>query len=159
MSTNKNLIAVALSVLLGSMIVTLYPQRKQILNAIAQKGSELKEQSQDFADDMVRRGLALAHLERLKEHNGMRAGMRTLSWQSGLAGLLLGSGAALMLAPKTGRETRKQVKKLYWKLFGKTQTLIHDLSNSTSPFINTIYPIEKPRRKGVRRRSMMRKLK
>lgn len=144
----KNFFATAIATaLIGSLAYKLYPRSDELLEAFTEKGEELKNRSIDYADELIDKGLALAHLQ--------RAERSTLSWKSCLAGLLFGTGAALLLAPKNGRDTRRQLQRI---LSGITATS-HNITSKNhhrpahktqraTPYHNaeTIYPVKKTRK-------------
>jgi len=58
-------------------------------------------------------------------------------WKGGLVGILLGTGLAFLIAPKSGKQLRTQVARTYNDIFDKTQEVVHLFKNGTHPFQRT----------------------
>lgn len=131
------LLGAALGTLLGSLAVALYPRRQEILETITDRSEEFTDKAREYADFLLKK----AYLrEERREAN--------LTWITGLAGLLIGAGAALFLTPKTGRQLRNQVQKKYGELSDKTQDVLDLFKNNSHPFVRskTLHPVKKARK-------------
>jgi gas vesicle protein len=119
-----------LGTLLGSLALKLYPQRRKFINSLIDQTSEAKE----YANQMLRQ----AGLSESKNYNkaGYIAG--------GVIGLLVGTGIALALAPKTGKQLRNQFNRAYQELLGNTENVIrtfkHDARSLHKMAVNGTRP-------------------
>lgn len=128
MAKNKIIAGAAIGTLLGSLALALFPRRKEIVDAIMDQGEEFTDKAKEYAQLLLDKGRNLANFRVEEEDNSAAI------W-SGVAGLILGAGAALFMAPKTGKQLRNQAIKTYNELFGKTKSVINVLKNSSHPFI------------------------
>lgn len=88
----------ALGTLLGSLAVALYPKRFEIIEAVMDQTNGLGDRAKDYANLLFKED----HSQEMRNH-----------YLSGLAGLVLGAGMTLFLAPKSGKQLRAQVTKAY----------------------------------------------
>jgi hypothetical protein len=124
MTSAKKIIAgAALGTLLGSLIVALYPKRNEIFDVIREQSTDYADKAKQYADLILNGKQAIAR----NTNNSFLKG--------GILGALLGAGAALLLAPKTGRQLRNQVSQAYNEISDKTEHVV-DLfkNNSHNPF-------------------------
>ena len=123
MAAKKIIAGAALGTLLGSLLVALYPKRDEIFDAIQDHSTDYAEKAKQFANIMLNGKQAVTH----------NAGNTFL--KGSILGALLGAGAALFLAPKTGKQLRNQVSQAYNEISDKTEHVV-DLfkNNSHNPF-------------------------
>lgn len=55
-----------------------------------------------------------------------------------IAGGIIGAGVALLYAPQSGKETRKDIKRYARKARRKTEEIVDDFSDSVSRMVSTI---------------------
>jgi gas vesicle protein len=55
-----------------------------------------------------------------------------------IAGGIIGAGVALLFAPQSGKETRKDIKRYAKKARRKTEEIVDDFSDSVSKMVSTI---------------------
>lgn len=121
MAAKKIIAGAALGTLLGSLLVALYPKRNEIFDAIQDQSTDYADKAKQFANIML---------------NGKQAHNAGNTFLKGsILGALLGAGAALLLAPKTGKQLRNQVSQAYNEFSDKTEHVV-DLfkNNSHNPF-------------------------
>ena len=68
----------------------------------------------------------------LNENNGFGAGSLILSF---FAGGLVGAGVALLVAPKSGKETREQLKEMADEFKGKAEGYIEEMKEQVSTVV------------------------
>ncbi len=148
MTKLKILTGAAIGTLLGSLAIALYPRRQEIMDAIADQSEGLSDKARDYIDALISKGAVLTHLREEEED-------RSVYWKSGLAGVLFGAGAALFLAPKSGKQLRSQVLRVYNDLSGRTQEVIRDFKNNGHPFhhVETIRPVKRAVKRAVKPKS------
>lgn len=115
--------------LLGSLAVFLYPKRREIMQAVLEHASDFSEKAKDYAEDFLGNEGRMI-FQRASRRNGYVT--------SGLAGAFIGAGIALALAPKSGRQFRNQLSKVYQTIFDRTQEVAHSFRNNTHPTRNGI---------------------
>jgi len=115
----------ALGTLVGSLFVFLYPKRLEIIEAVLDQTNGFADKAKEYADVMFTKGRKSSQRKMAYQNNYLRGG---------LAGLLLGAGAALFLTPKTGKQLRNHVTKSYNELFGRTQEVVSIFKNNAHPF-------------------------
>lgn len=121
-----------LGTVLGSLAIILYPKRQEIFEAVLERTGDFPERAREYADMILNN----------RKNKTVVNGYLT----SGLAGLFLGAGVALALAPKTGKQFRTQFAKAYNELFGKTQSVAHFFRNNSHP----IHAVMRPKKKAKR---------
>lgn len=126
MANLKILTGAALGTLLGSLAIMLYPRRQEIMDAIVDQSEDISDTAKEYIGALIDKGAVLVNLRREEEHN--------IDWKSGVAGLLLGVGAALILAPKSGKQLRSQIQRMYSDISDRTHDVIRDFKNNGHPF-------------------------
>jgi gas vesicle protein len=111
----------ALGTLIGSVAAALYPKRKEIIKAIQDESEYLSRKAHDVADSMPR------FRREPPRSNLFIAGS--------LFGLFVGAGAALLLAPKTGKGLRNQIARKYNEINDKTHEIIDLVQHNAEPYI------------------------
>jgi gas vesicle protein len=120
MTTAKKIISgVTVGSLLGSLATLLYPRRDEIMDY-------MREHSDDFNN---LKDIAKEYGSTLLNKRFRKSEDRSNYWKIGLAGLLVGAGTALLLAPKAGKSLRGQLSKAYNDISEKSEELIHEFKN------------------------------
>lgn len=121
-STKKMISGAAIGTLLGSLAALLYPRRQEIIERIRDHSEDLN----DFKEKAREYG---------KRFDFRRVEYRENYWKGGLIGLIVGAGAALLIAPKTGKNLRGQLTRAYNDLSERSEEVIHQFkNNSHNPF-------------------------
>jgi gas vesicle protein len=137
MKNIKTLItAAALGTIIGSLSATIYPQRKKILHSLIEQA----EQARECADILMSKGEKLIPRKTVYRNNYL---------PGGVAGVIIGAGLALLLAPKSGKQLRTQVSKAYSDLSNKTHEAMDLIKNHTTPHTNRLPSNLKNRKKAV----------
>jgi gas vesicle protein len=130
MTSNKIFSGAALGSLLGTMAALIYPQRNGIREYINDHSDHINyyaKKARDYGNSLFNRG------SRQRE-------IRYNYLKSGLVGVILGAGAALLLAPKSGKALRGQLTKAYNDISEKSEGFVHHFkSNAHYPFSDTHY--------------------
>lgn len=128
-SAKKILSGAAFGTLLGSLSAVLYARRYEILQKLDKRSSNLNhltEKAREYGESLFnsRKKLRFQKAEDLDKY-----------WKGGLVGLLVGAGAALLVAPKSGKSLRGQLSRAYEDMSEKSEKLIHQFkNNSHAPF-------------------------
>lgn len=128
-STKKIISGAAIGTLLGSLVALAYQRRNEILERVRDHSgdfNDLKEMAKEYGGALINKGRQL---------NFRKMEPRTNYWKSGFIGLMAGAGAALLLAPKSGKSLRGQLSRVYNDFSEKSEEVIHQFkNNSLVPF-------------------------
>lgn len=130
MTSKKIFSGAALGSILGTMAALIYPRRRGITEYI-----------HDHSDDLnYYTNKAREYGNSLFNSRSHQRDIRNNYLKSGLAGVVVGIGAALLLAPKSGKALRGQLTKAYNNISEKSEELVHQFkANSHYPFANSHY--------------------
>lgn len=130
METTKKVIAgAALGTLLGSLAVALFPRRYEIMEHIknhSEDFNDLPGKAREFGESLLNRGKRLSFRRVEYQDNYLKGG---------LIGLIIGAGAALLAAPSTGKNLRRQISHAYNDIAERSEEVIHQFkTNAHNPF-------------------------
>jgi gas vesicle protein len=130
MESHKKLIAgAALGTLLGSLAAILYPRRYEIIEQIKNHSEDMggfTGKAREFGESLLNSGRRLSFRKVEYRDNYLKGG---------LIGLIVGAAAALLAAPSTGKNLRRQLSHAYNDLAERSEEVIHQFkNNSHNPF-------------------------
>lgn len=132
--TKKIASGAALGTLLGSLAAMMYPKRREIIEHVMDRAediSHLAEKAREYGEAFMGNGKLF--------NFGHKTESKANYIKGGLIGFLIGAGAALMMAPKTGKNLRGQLARAYNDLSERSEEFVHHFKN------NTHYPFATPR--------------
>jgi len=135
-SKNKLFSGAALGSILGTMAALLYPRRHDIMEYVREHSNDVNritDKAREYGNSLFNRGY------RQKE-------IRNNYLKSGFVGVIIGAGAALLLAPKSGKALRGQLTKAYNDISEKSEDFVHHFKN------NAAYPFTQTHHNGVKKR-------
>lgn len=130
MESSKKIIAgAALGTLLGSLAVALFPRRYEIMENIRNHSGDFNDlpgRAREFGESLLNSGKRLSF---------RRVEYRDNYLKGGLIGLIIGAGAALLAAPSSGKNLRRQISHVYDDLAERSEEVIHQFKkNAHNPF-------------------------
>ncbi len=116
----KNMMSGAVvGTLIGSVGALLYPERKKLAAAFKSQKKDWLSQAKDISHNL---------LEEVKHFREGKNEEAAHFLKGALLGLALGAGSALLLAPKSGKQLRHNLKKNYQDVSKKTQDLLESIN-------------------------------
>lgn len=119
-NTKEVLIGAALGTLAGSLLIALYPMRNEIAKALQEQKDYIAEKAYETGEYLVNEAQERFPYERKrKPTNNFLVGS--------VVGALAGAGLAFLLAPKTGKQLRKQLAEAYSEVTDRTHEYIDQM--------------------------------
>lgn len=116
----KILLGATLGTFLGSVAITLFPNKRQFLRALKSPTNYITEKTRNALDE------ASQHIPMLKKQNPQK-----YFWSGSIFGLIAGAGTALLLAPKSGKSMRQQIVRACNTVNDKTHEVIDMLQSNS----------------------------
>lgn len=117
---NNILVGGAIGTLLGSLVAVVMANRHEIADTVRSQGGDWIDRAKDTADTWMKR----RHWS-----NAADSELRNDFWKGSMMGLIVGVGAALLMAPKSGQQLRGQLTKKYQHIAddiaAKTEDIMH----------------------------------
>lgn len=131
MAHSKKIVSgTALGTLLGSIASMMYPKRRAFLEHLMERADDinhLAEKAKEFGEAFLGKGKLF--------HFGNGAESKANYIKGGVIGFIVGATAALLIAPKSGKNFRGQIARAYNDISEKSEEFVHHFKNNThNPF-------------------------
>lgn len=147
-STKQMISGAAIGTLFGSLAALLYSQRREIIEKLQEHSEDfngLKDKAIEYSGSLLNKG---------KQLNFRKVEYRTSYWQGGLVGLIIGAGAAFLIAPRTRKNLRGHITRVYNDLSERSEEVLHQFKNN-SPSLFTHHNGVKKKKPSIRKKTTL----